>query len=87
MIYCMNQLNKNDKVYKNQKIEDYVSNDTFIRQKIYELSYGKNKIVKENKKEDFTEVEKNNLETKTNEYIDFVNNSYSDYDKASKLDF
>lgn len=90
-IFCINENNKNEKDYTKEDIKEYSTSwiDMFIWQKSYELRFWKNKIFTDKWRiySEPTKEEKDYFEKLIKEYEDYVNSSYSDYDRASELDF
>lgn len=85
-IFCINENNKNEKDSEYKDIHAYNESwiDMFFYQKANELRYWVNKIVSS---DNMTKEEEEIYISKMREYIDYVDNSYSNYSNASKLDF
>jgi hypothetical protein len=91
VIFCMNKNNIDDKDYEKKDIQEYNNSwiDMFMYQKSYELRFWTKKIIS-NKWWIYSEPTKEEEEdfiNKMKEYENYVNSSYSNYDRISKLDF
>lgn len=90
-IFCMNEVNKDNIDYEKEEINIYNDSwiDMFMWQKSYELRYWLNKIISGKWRvfTDLTKEEGENYLDKMEDYEQYINNSYSNSDRASKLDF
>jgi hypothetical protein len=84
-LFCINYNNIDNDDYNIENIEEYNTSwiDMLLYQKSYELRFWKNKIILNNE----ITKEEDEFIKQMQEYINYVNNSYSNYDRVSKLDF